>query len=332
MAIGLTWMVSDREVLLYPPVLPNLPKEFLQSRIANHETLQGHPLPRHLHHNTMERVSVGHREPIDLGAVNGDNKTAERFRLVCYYIFPKVINSIKGRPNASYADELLPKDIDPHLCTHLNVGYIPIQNNSMVLDENQKMYLSTQIRELRRQNKDLKVLFWVGGGAFDYGFPDMVRNHKSRKQFIQSLKFNLETYFVDGVDLDWEFPSPYNKDRQHFSQLLHEIRREYQREHRTYLLTIAMPAPAQYQNALYDIDVINENCDWINLMAYDYNLYGPSTPFTGLNAPLYASDAERSGVFAYLNINYTVYNLIVNGGLDRSKIVIGLPTYGHSFR
>lgn len=321
-------MVSHREVLKYPPVLIT-PEEFLESRIANHETLQGRPLPRHLHHDTMERVSVGHREPIDFAA-NGNDTAERRFRLVCYYIFPKVINARKGI-NASYTDELLPKDIDPNLCTHLNVGYIQIQNNSMVLDENQKMYLSTQIRDLRRQNSNLKVLFWVGGGAFDYGFPDMVRNHKSRKQFIQSLKFNLETYFVDGVDLDWEFPSPYNKDRQHFSQLLHEIRREYQREHRTYLLTIAMPAPAQYQDALYDIDVINENCDWINVMAYDYNLYGPSTPFTGLNAPLYASDVERGGVFAYLNINYTVYNLIVHG-LDRNKIVIGLPTYGHSFR
>lgn len=247
-----------------------------------------------------------------------------KFRLVCYYNFPNAIEGISS-------DELLPKDIDPHLCTHLNVGYIPIENNSLALSPNQKLYLSTQIRELTQKNRELKVLFWVGGGAFDYGFTDMVRNHQTRKQFIQSLKYNLEKFSVDGVDLDWEFPSPYNKDLQHFSQLLHEIRREYQRERRPYLLTIAMPAPAQYQDALYDIDMINENVDFVNVMAYDYNLYTPSTPFTGLNAPLFASQQVDRGIFAYLNINYTAYNLHAHG-LDKDKIVIGLPTYGHSFR
>ena len=50
----------------------------------------------------------------------------------------------------------------------------------------------------------------------------------------------------------------------------------------------------------------------------------------GLNAPLYARPNEV-GLFATLNINYSV-NYWIKKGLDRSKIIIGLPTYGHSFR
>lgn len=99
-----------------------------------------------------------------------------------------------------------------------------------------------QTKQLKQHNKDLKVLIWVGG--FDAGgFPEMVRTHANRKLFIQSLKEYLEMYCLDGVDLDWEFPSSHNRERQHFSQLLHEIRREYQREHRTYLLSVAVAAP-----------------------------------------------------------------------------------------
>lgn len=51
---------------------------------------------------------------------------------------------------------------------------------------------------------------------------------------------------------------------------------------------------------------------------------------TGLNAPLYSRSGEV-GLFATLNINYSV-NYWMSKGLDRSKIVVGLPTYGHSFR
>lgn len=51
---------------------------------------------------------------------------------------------------------------------------------------------------------------------------------------------------------------------------------------------------------------------------------------SGLNAPLY-SRSNEVGFFATLNINYSV-NYWISKGLDRSKIIMGLPTYGHSFR
>ena len=50
----------------------------------------------------------------------------------------------------------------------------------------------------------------------------------------------------------------------------------------------------------------------------------------GLNAPLYARKSEH-GFFATLNINYTV-NYWMQKGLEKHKIIIGLPTYGHSFK
>jgi chitinase len=49
-----------------------------------------------------------------------------------------------------------------------------------------------------------------------------------------------------------------------------------------------------------------------------------------LNAPLYAR-ANEVGFFGTLNINHSV-NYWMSKGLDRSKIIIGLPTYGHSFK
>jgi chitinase len=93
----------------------------------------------------------------------------------------------------------------------------------------------------------------------------MVANHANRKRFIQSLKYVLETYHMDGIDLDWEFPNGFTKERLHFSQLLHEIRREYQREHRTYLLSVAVAGEQKI--------VIRNFCDTYSWMLFLFLLF-----------------------------------------------------------
>lgn len=191
-------------------------------------------------------------------------------KLVCYYAAPVVLN---------HTNELYPDRIDPHLCTHINVGMVSISNNQLIIDDTSKE-LFKQTSQLKRQSPDLKVLVWVGG-ADSFGFTEMVKNHANRKEFIRSLKHILETYRLDGVDIDWEFPSAHNRERQHFSQLLHEIRREYQREHRTYLLSVAVAAPEGIVFYAYDIGEINKYADFVNVMTYDYHFYSKGSPFTG---------------------------------------------------
>lgn len=192
------------------------------------------------------------------------------FKLVCYYNSPISSN----RPN-----DLYPDNIDANMCTHINVGMVWVTNNTLIIEKPlEEMFKRTT--QLKNQNPNLKVLVWVGG-AYSPGFSEMVLNHANRKQFIQSLKSVLETYGLDGIDIDWEFPSAHNRERQHFSQLLHEIRREYQREHRTYLLSVAVAAPEGIVFYAYDIEEINKYADFVNIMTYDYHFYSPATPFTG---------------------------------------------------
>lgn len=200
------------------------------------------------------------------------NGTDQQSKLVCYYSSPQALN---------LSHQLYPNQIDPYLCTHINVGVVVVENNTMVIDNTLKE-LFKQMTTLKRVNADLKILIWVGGPSDSPGFVDMIKNHANRKQFIRSLKSTLETYRLDGVDLDWEFPVTHNRQRQHFSQLLHEIRREYEREHRTYLLSVAVAAPEGIVYFAYDINEINQYCDYVNIMTYDYHMYAKSAPFTGI--------------------------------------------------
>lgn len=207
-------------------------------------------------------------------------------KLICYYTTPRFTsstNSKRRRIRRDIGDNsfLNIKDINPNLCTHLNIGIIEISNCSLVIDKDliNAFYSSN---ELKTKNDKLKVLLWVGGADESNGFPDMVKNHENRKKFIQSLKETLEKFALDGIDLDWEFPNGSNPQRIHFMQLLHEIRREYQREHSTYLLSIAVAAPSVFVDMCYDVRMINENVDYVNIMTYDYHFYSKGTPYTGM--------------------------------------------------
>ncbi|XP_075154560.1 chitinase-3-like protein isoform X2 [Haematobia irritans] len=244
-----------------------------------------------------------------------DNKT--RKLIICYYSTPDS-NEVYVNLNLTEADV--------SLCTHINVGMSYVFNNTIALTENITKILDHDVPLLKEKNPSLKILLWIGGGitASD-GFSEMVKNHKNRKLFINSLKSILNTHKLDGCDLDWEFPSAYNHERMHFSQLLYEIRQEYRRENKPYLLSLAVAAPEGIALFAYDVTEINKYADYVNLMTYDYHFFTK-----GINAPLYARKNEQS-ILATLNINYSVTWWIENG-LSPNKIAVGLPTYGHSFR
>lgn len=86
----------------------------------------------------------------------------------------------------------------------------------------------------------------------------------------------LETYQLDGIDFDWEFPSSDSKI--HFSQLLYEIRRAFTDK---YLLSLAVAAPEGIAYFAYNFNILNQYCDYINIMTYDFHFYSTSSPFTG---------------------------------------------------
>lgn len=145
----------------------------------------------------------------------------------------------------------------------------------------------------------------------------------------------MRQYKLDGIDLDWEFPNEIldgdKRQKIHFSQLLYEIRMEINRQERhKFLLSVAVAAPPFIVDNSYNVAFMNKYVDYVNLMSYDYHFYTKFTPFTGLNAPLYAVPNEV-GYFSQLNINYSAnyWNL---KGMAKDKIIIGLPTYGHSFK
>ncbi|XP_017770877.1 PREDICTED: chitinase-3-like protein 2 isoform X2 [Nicrophorus vespilloides] len=280
-----------------------------------------HWIRRAVKYSSFNQTTYNRTIDFNLDVPQNVTPSATEFKLVCYYALPA---------EAEIFLRLYPEGLNASLCTHINIAFATIRNNSIYLNPKQAKNCRA-IVDLKLENPDLQVLISVGGAGDVNGFIKMVLNHANRKQFIKSVLDLMKEFKFDGVDLDWEFPGNNSTERMHFTQLLHEIREEIDRQEKhRFLLTVAVGAPIFIIDTSYDVSYINRYVDFVNLMSYDYHFYTKVTPFTGMNSPLYARDDD----FLYLatmNINYSAHYWL-HKGLDREKLVIGLPTYGHSFR
>lgn len=245
-------------------------------------------------------------------------------KLVCYYsISEKMMNA---------SEELIPSHIDPHICTHIIVGFASVVNCTLNLGN--YLWVYREIANLRLKEPNLKVMISAGGiNEVNSGFPQMVRTHANRKIFIRSVLNITKTLGLDGLDIDWEFPAwngANSREKIFFVQLLQELRKEFSRSDQKLLLSAAVAAPDSIIDQSYNIPEIAKYVDFVNLMSYDYHSYVWYYPLTGLNSPLFPRSTEK-GFLASLNVNYSS-NYWIMKGMPKEKIIIGIPTYGHSYK
>lgn len=258
-------------------------------------------------------------KPIIHGPLRSTDPAQVR-KLVCYYGLPS-------------KNDLMPKEIDSKLCTHINIASLAVVNKSLsdISSETQKVIKS--VVALKVTNPDLKVLICIGGYSRPGGYNDMVKKHDDRKRFIRQVLQVIKDFSLDGVDLDWEFPSwpeEDKKERIHFNQLLEEFREALNKESKALILSVAVGSPGSIIDQSYDVEEMAKFVNYINLMSYDYHFYLWYYPVTGANAPLYKRSDEK-GFLSTLNTNWSSWYW-VQKGMPKDKIVVGVPTYGHTFK
>lgn len=170
-----------------------------------------------------------------------------------------------------------------------------------------------RLRQLKAQHPHLKVMVAVGGYTLSARFPEVARTAAARQRFAASaVRFCRENGF-DGLDVDWEYPGA--ADRENFTLLLTELRRQLRAEGK--LLSAALAAVPTH----VDLPGVAGQLDFINLMTYDYH-GGWEPNRTGHNAPLFASDG--------LSVDATVTGYL-SAGVPPGKILLGVPVYGRSW-
>lgn len=211
---------------------------------------------------------------------------------------------------ATYWESRMP---DPTLLTHINYAFALIKDDFESLDIKKPARLN-QVVALKNQNPDLKVLLSVGGwGAGN--FSEMAADETHRAKFCENCMAAVRKYGLDGIDIDWEYPSSSSAgisssphDIANFSLLMRDLRSVLGQDK---LLTIASYAGVKY----YDFKSAGQYLDFVNIMTYDMG----RPPYH--NAALYKSSKTKNSCDEAVEKHY-------QAGLPYEKLVLGIPFYG----
>jgi chitinase len=187
-----------------------------------------------------------------------------------------------------------------------------------VISESSQAPIS-KVVALKSVNPKLKVMLMIGGwGGNADGFSMMARDAAKRTAFCESVKSLLDKHKLDGVDIDWEYPtvSADNEtgadpsDTRNFNLVLKELRETLGTEK---IISFASSSSAKY----VDWGTAMKYLDYVNVMTYDMGA-APS----GHNSPLH-----KSAMFNHRSWDESV-DAHEKGGVPRNRMVMGIPFYG----
>ena len=223
----------------------------------------------------------------------------------------------------AYYTEYNEKAPDPTLITHLNYAHGRFKNpkdgsGGIVFTESKKFPING-VAEFKKKNPHLKVMMMVGGwGAHADGFSMMAKDEKKRDEFCHSVNEHMKKYNLDGIDIDWEYPTVSadnetgrdDNDTQNFNILLRQLRDTLGTSK---IISFASSSSAKYVDWPTAIKYI----DYVNVMTYDMG----AAP-KGHNSPLY-----KSSTFDSRSCEESV-DLHKKAGVPYNRQVMGIPFYG----
>ena len=217
------------------------------------------------------------------------------------------------------------------LLTHINYAHGRFKNRKtgdggIEITESSKAPIS-KVVALKSVNPKLKVMLMIGGwGPHADGFSEMAKSPAKRTEFCQSVKSLLDQHKLDGVDIDWEYPTHkveekdengnnyvngYDpSDDKNFNLVLKELRETLGTSK---IISFASSSSGKYVDWPEAIKYI----DYVNVMTYDMG----AAP-NGHNSPLH-----KSSRFTHRSWDEAV-DAHVKAGVPKNRQVMGVPFYG----
>ncbi len=203
---------------------------------------------------------------------------------------------------------------DTRYVTHINYAFGHVAETFDGVRIDNPLRLKT-VAALKADNKDLKVLLSIGGWGSGR-FSEMAADDQNRKKFADDCARIVKEYDLDGIDIDWEYPtskaggiSASEDDTKNFTLLMQDIRKAIGKNK---LLTLATVMSGKY----IDFTAIKDVVDFVNIMAYDSG--NPPKHHAALHrSEMTGSGSGEEGVKAHHA-----------AGMPMDKLVLGIPFYG----
>lgn len=196
-------------------------------------------------------------------------------------------------------------DIQYPYLTHILYSFLLPNNDGSLKPMEQASVSKLQALVNHARGEGVKVGIAIGGwnDGDDSAFVALASNPATRAVFVSAVIDFVVTYNLDGVDMDWEYPSTLEQAN-HYTALMGELRTALDELEGNKFLTAAVIAQGSW-NGQYIQNAVFDSVDFLNIMAYDEN-----------NAEHSSLDYAATSI-AYWNAR----------GLPRAKIVLGVPFY-----
>lgn len=210
----------------------------------------------------------------------------------------------------SYRD---PNSVDVRkykMITHLFYAFLninPIADGSL-----NPLSEPTRFAAVQQRAKENKVKFGISIMGSSANFVTLASSAAARTKFVTNVVAFAKNNNLDGVDLDWEYPSTSNGSAETYVLLVQELSTEL---HKVNKFLSAAVTPAVYAGGIKEgiKQATYEYIDFFNIMQYDGPGYDSTEP---LNHASYKMSVASLDVWLGAK------------ALPRAKAVVGIPLYG----
>jgi chitinase len=202
-------------------------------------------------------------------------------------------------------------DVKFKMCNVINYAFASVSSTgSLVLGNGAHL---TDVRNKAKAN-GCKVLIAINGAAAD--FKNMAATAGGRTSFINQTMNLVRNYSLDGVDMDWEFPTTADGTDITFTALMKQLSDSCHTNSK-YYLTAAITA-GKYAGGIRDAISselwIGNYVDWFNIMSYDD--FSTTVPY------------KHHCDLALSNTSFNYWRTIRS--MPANKTVLGIAGYGRA--
>ena len=242
-----------------------------------------------------------------LGTAKADAQKSNNYKVIAYY-------TGNGETIQKYPVEKL---------THIIYSFLKIQNDTLTVRNEKQENTLKQLVALKGKHPNLKIMVSVGGWGGCSFCSDLFASEAHRNMFAKTTVELFKKYNVDGLDLDWEYPSiegyPGHKfmaaDKKNFTALVQALRKEMGDK---YQLSFAAGGFEKFLKKSVDWKAIVPSLDFINLMTYD--LTNGYSKVTGHHTPLHSDKKQKESTS-------NCVNWLLKYKIPAQKLIIGAAFY-----
>ncbi|MFH4978050.1 hypothetical protein AB6A40_004759 [Gnathostoma spinigerum] len=209
--------------------------------------------------------------------------------------------------------------LEPQWCSHIVIAMVEFKDQQLMVSSKAKELLS----EFRQwaSHQQPHVLFSVGAESSSSEWRIQLESNASRYSLSMKLKDLMKEWEVDGVEVAWSAEAMTERsDRDALSSFLVQLRNILGKN----ALIVLTANPETALKRLYDITLIQRNCDYVILEGHSFWRHNSST--AGHFSIMFKDHPDLPDRTMTLESIATDWLSLLN---NRSKLILGLSAEGH---